>query len=192
MSKPNSYQNSILIDDDSNDPTDDDNNIAKKRKLLTEPGQTGLYNLGNTCYMNATLQCLFALPVLNSYLRSNSYQESLEHNKLTEIVQKLRKLKNLTEDDRVEVPERMLTTMCRYSISYQLSRLFGNMYKKNWREMKPTEFKTTIGQMNPEFHGYGQNDSQELLNMILDKIHDETSTRCTVDFCNLSSGAKNL
>ena len=42
-------------------------------------GLSGLSNLGNTCYMNSTLQCLFATDVLNSYLKSKRFKYDLKH-----------------------------------------------------------------------------------------------------------------
>ena len=36
----------------------------------------GLYNLGNTCFLNSTLQCLLYAPLLNNYLLSREHSQS--------------------------------------------------------------------------------------------------------------------
>ena len=43
----------------------------------TRRGATGLENIGNTCFMNATLQCLSSTPMLKEYFVSNAFQKHL-------------------------------------------------------------------------------------------------------------------
>ncbi len=38
-----------------------------------ERGVVGLRNLGNTCFMNSTLQCLFNTPLLTDYFLEDTY-----------------------------------------------------------------------------------------------------------------------
>lgn len=43
-----------------------------------EPGAVGLANLGNSCYMNSTLQALSAVPDLTAYFISGEYRRHCE------------------------------------------------------------------------------------------------------------------
>jgi len=49
----------------------------KQLKCLYELGQTGLDNIGNTCFMNTALQCINAVKYFVGYFLSNQYNEDL-------------------------------------------------------------------------------------------------------------------
>ena len=40
-------------------------------------GLTGLANLGNTCFINSTIQCLSHTKSFNDYLNTNNYKDKL-------------------------------------------------------------------------------------------------------------------
>ena len=41
--------------------------------------------------------------------------------------------------------------------------------------VSPRNFKHVLGRFAPQFAGYGQQDSQELCNYVLDKLHEDTN-----------------
>lgn len=48
---------------------------ARRARLeLLIPGLCGLNNMGNTCFMNAAIQCLLHTPLLSSYMISGRYR----------------------------------------------------------------------------------------------------------------------
>lgn len=103
----------------------------------------GLPNIGNSCYMNSILQCLFNTKKLFEYFINGTNLIESPNSYLTEEFGKL------------------LTTTFSKSITYD--NLLDAIYR----------FKESIGELSLTFTGYSQNDAHEFLQFLLDKINKE-------------------
>lgn len=128
-------------------------------------GMTGLSNLGNTCFMNSSLQCLSSIPELTSYLISHKYIQDLNNN-------------NPLGSGG-------------YLVS-AYAELLKKLWQGNNSSISPWRFKKVIGKIASQvsvifilfvflldfmyffqFSGYNQHDSQELLSYLLDGLHED-------------------
>jgi ubiquitin carboxyl-terminal hydrolase 4/11/15 len=110
-------------------------------------GQTGLTNLGNTCYMNSALQCLRSVEELSLYFLNSQWEK--EVNKVNPIGYK-------------------------GQIANVYANLVNSIYSVNGSSsFSPKQFKQTLGRNNNLFSGYGQQDSQEFLSWLIDALHED-------------------
>ena len=128
-------------------------NILKKDPLLKyfSPTLIGLNNIGATCFMNSTLQCLSQTKKLTSYF--------LKENKKEEIINNNIALKN--KDD------------------LQLCPIYLDLIKNLWdinktkSSFSPNDFMKNIEKMNPLFKQGQAGDSKDFIIFILERIHTE-------------------
>lgn len=116
---------------------------------LSTGGDSGLANLGNTCYMNSALQCLVHIPEVNYYFFFNVF------------------LKELNKSNPLGYNGNMAQ-----AFGSLLHKLFDNGYNYS-NSISPKEFKYTIGHFSSMFQGYQQQDSQEFLSWLLDALHED-------------------
>ena len=110
-------------------------------------GATGLNNLGNTCFMNSMLQCLSHTQSLTSwFLSSDAY------------------LRDLNEDNPLGLGGR---------IAIEYANLLKELWSGDFSSVSPSAFKAVIGEFAPQFAGYQQQDSQELMSCVLDGLHED-------------------
>ena len=115
------------------------------------PGVCGLNNLGNTCYLNAAVQCLNACTPLTEYILSGDYK------------------KDINEKNPCGYGGKVATAYA------TLLRKIWTADKAH-SSVAPRDFKTVVGDANDMFSGYGQKDSQELLGFLMDALHEDMNT----------------
>ncbi|KAK1140585.1 hypothetical protein N8T08_010222 [Aspergillus melleus] len=118
-----------------------------RRKDGKPRGNTGLSNLGNTCYMNSALQCVRSVEELSYYFLNDVYKQDLN-------------------------PSNPLAHNGEVAKSYaNLLRLIYD--EAGQSSFAPRQLKNTIGRYGPAFSGYGQQDSQEFLLFLLDGLQED-------------------
>ena len=127
--------------------TADDYYLAKSStgKPLAR-GVVGLVNLGNTCYMNSILQCLSNTNVLTDFFITNKYKEQLNVDNV------------LGHGGK---------------IAQEYAKLMKDMWCDGFSRVVPRSFKAAIGEFQPQFADFSQQDSQELMLFLLDGLHED-------------------
>ena len=123
---------------------ENDIHISEKKSTIL----IGLDNIGATCYMNATLQCLSNTEKLTNYFLSEYFY--------------------IEQDDTKIISNQF------YKL---LKHLWNNHTEK--KSYSPKKFKEILSQENPLFSGINANDSKDLLNFLIERLHSELNCKIT-------------
>lgn len=110
-----------------------------------EPGATGLSNLGNTCFLNAAVQCLSNTDVLREYFLRKCYRAEINRTNV------------LGSKGAIAIAQGQL-----------IQRLWCGK-----TSVAPQRLRETVIKHAPQFQGYEQHDSQEFLNFVIDALHED-------------------
>eukprot|EP00978_Attheya_sp_CCMP212_P047169 scaffold421244_cov58-Attheya_sp.AAC.14 len=111
-------------------------------------GIVGLRNLGNTCFLNSSLQCLSNTIPLTDYFLGYDYRKEINY-------------------DNVLGTNGELVT--------EYAKLVKQLWlgSNQSSSLAPSAFKRTLGKFNPQFQGENQHDAHELLSLLLDGVHED-------------------
>jgi ubiquitin C-terminal hydrolase len=123
-------------------------------KDYTKPTLIGLNNIGATCFINATLQCLSQTKALTNYFLNENNKDKIINNNIA--------LKNKSENQ---------LTPCYLELINKL----WNKTPSGTKSVSPSNFVQKLNEMNPLFKLGEAGDSKDFIIYILEQIHRELS-----------------
>ena len=143
-------------------------NMDTVEDLSTQVGDgiVGLYNMGNTCYLNSSIQCLSHTPLLRQYFTSKAYLKDIN---TTNIFGHQGRL--------AQVSAILINQLWKPGAQTKPRTLVSSYANSNMPlpcpSVTPKSFKEAIGKFNDHFAGNEQHDAQELLSYLLDGLSED-------------------
>ena len=136
---------------------------SKIKNYLKEDSTHGLCggkNLGNTCFMNSSIACMSNCTELTYYFLCGDYK------------------KDINEENNL-------------GMGGALANSWANLLKQYWVENTrvgvPADFKRTIGNKVKMFRGFGQQDSNEFMNFVIDYLNEDLNRTTKKPYIELES-----
>ncbi|KAG8178699.1 hypothetical protein JTE90_011625 [Oedothorax gibbosus] len=115
------------------------------------PAVCGISNHGNTCFMNAVVQCLSNTDTFAEYFVADHF--------------------------RIDLARRNKRHSKRYGTKGEVTEQLGLLLKSLWScqyyAQVSNKFKTTVAKFGAQYEGNDQHDAQEFLLWLLDKVHED-------------------
>nr|XP_024000702.1 ubiquitin carboxyl-terminal hydrolase 21-like [Salvelinus alpinus] len=135
----------------------------EKEKLKVGSGRVGLRNVGNTCFLNAVVQCLSHTRGLRDYCLVKAYRQEMCSREEPHLME---------------------------AFSQVLLGLWDVNEENYNTEVNPGKFYSVFKDAVPYFSGYSQQDAQEFLRFLLDRLHCEINRRPYVRLTSLEPEPK--
>ena len=117
------------------------------------PGIVGIYNHGNTCFMNAILQCLSNTDSFAEYFVTKQHKK----------------------DDTSTIARRLGITPSKNDMIDQLGHLLTSLWSDRYSRDVSSAFKGAVGRSKDQYKGSSQHDAQEFLLWLLDRVNEDLS-----------------
>ncbi|KAK3092017.1 hypothetical protein FSP39_024469 [Pinctada imbricata] len=118
------------------------------------PGTLGIHNHGNTCFMNAVLQCLSNTDWFSKYFITKQYKDDLKGKIFSKKF-----------------------SGSKYEVTEQLGQLLESIWYSKYDSNISSIFKNVVGKTNNQYKGSEQHDAQEFLLWLLDRINDDLNVK---------------
>lgn len=133
----------------------------------TGDGVVGLHNMGNTCYLNSSIQCLSHTPIFRDYFTSKCYLNDIN------TTNPLGHQGHLAQVSALLI-NHLWKKMGQQTI-HQPKRVTapGSYAPVSAPALTPKTFKESLGKFNEHFAGNEQHDAQELLAFLLGGLSED-------------------